>query len=412
MNINMSLNIYVLVLLIIVVVLCTFIIKLKKYITQLKSEVDEYERNAHIIIDGLSDAVVVVDMTGMIHRVNPTTEKMLGAKSESYEGRNIAEIISMYDNYNGMLCSNPVQEILSDSSLKNKRTVLSLSDSKMITVDMSVELISSRVGEQKWLVLVMKDLTEHNKVNEYLLQVQRLEALELTSRGCAHDINNMLGGVICMSEVVLRKLDDKSELREYITRIIENCDRAANTVKKLQAVARNTGDFFENVDIHLLLTKLVKSNDVFCMFSLSLNASNSIVCINSARIELALTNILLNAVEAVRGREPRLTICTDKVTLDAEFCKDNELIQGSQGFIRIKIKDNGCGMSKELQETIFDSLASTSNSQRGSAGIGLNTVNRIVHENKGCVFVESEQGEWSIFTIYLPLQSSGDQNTS
>jgi CheY-like chemotaxis protein len=149
---------------------------------------------------------------------------------------------------------------------------------------------------------------------------------------------------------------------------------------------------------------LQSSIDKRILLKKELDAVNDIVLGDSSLIQNAVLNLGLNARDAIGKNEGTITVSTENVVLDQNFCEVNPFPLTPGGYICIHIKDTGCGISPELQGKIFEPFFTTKSVGRGT-GLGLAAVYGSIKEHKGAITVYSEEGRGTIFSIYLPVCS-------
>ena len=123
------------------------------------------------------------------------------------------------------------------------------------------------------------------------------------------------------------------------------------------------------------------------------------VKIDPSQVNQLLVNLCINARDAITGKG-KITISTDKVILDAAYCASHPEAK-TGGYVLLTVKDNGCGISKEILDNIFEPFFTTKQFGQNS-GFGLASVYGIVKQNKGFVNVSSDIGQSTTFEIYLP----------
>jgi PAS domain S-box-containing protein len=260
------------------------------------------------------------------------------------------------------------------------------------------------------IVITFNDVTEKNRIRrkEQELQQQRdkarkMEAIGLMAGGVAHDLNNILSGIINYPELLLMKLPPDSEMRAPLQSIRESGERAAAVVADLLTVARGAANSREIVNLNNVVTDYMKSPEfdklmshhqqVQCTTRLAPDLHN----ISCSRIHMrkCLMNLVTNGVEAVEGRG-RIVIST--CNRQPGFIAKNGKFEDQ---VLLVVTDTGPGISDRDLEHIFEPFYSSKVMGMSGTGLGLTVVWNIVVVHGGTVNVDSG-GHGTIFTLSFP----------
>ncbi|GAB4267577.1 MAG: hypothetical protein Kow0029_02130 [Candidatus Rifleibacteriota bacterium] len=236
-----------------------------------------------------------------------------------------------------------------------------------------------------------------------LRQAVKMEAIGRLAGGIAHDFNNMLSVILGHAEMALLETNDNDLFRVDLENIIAAARRSAELTQQLLAFARKQTnvpqifDLKESVGQLLKMLKRLIGENIDLVFNASEHAA--IVKMDPTQIDQILINLVLNAKEAIDG--------SGKIVIKTEISevKDkNDFIDFLQPghYCVLSVSDDGCGMTKEVQEQIFEPFFTTRPEGKGT-GLGLATVYGIVKQNKGDIRVYSEPGRGTTFKVYLPL---------
>lgn len=244
---------------------------------------------------------------------------------------------------------------------------------------------------------------EREKLQEQLNQVQKLESVGRLAGGVAHDFNNMLGVILGHTELALMKADPAQPLCSDLQEIRKAADRSAKLVRQLLAFARKETiapkvlDLNRTVEGMLRMLRRLIGEDIELSWSPS--ALECHVKMDPTQIDQILANLCVNARDAIVG-VGKIMIETAPVVFDEKYCV-NHAGYVSGEFIMLAVSDDGCGMTKEIQEKIFEPFFTTKAVGEGT-GLGLATVFGIVKQNNGFINVYSEPDHGTTFKIYLP----------
>jgi len=255
---------------------------------------------------------------------------------------------------------------------------------------------------------------ELRQTQQSVMQQERLRALGQMASGIAHDINNALSPILSFSEMVLKK---EPKLTENSRKNLGHIRTSAEDIA--QIVAR-MGEFYRrrehNDELHLVsiqelaqevidLTSpcwrdISQGRGLVIEIQTQLEAALPELYCNESELREALTNVVLNAVDALPNGG-LITLSARAVSL-ANGSGQN----GKPSHIILEIRDNGIGMDESTRQRCLEPFFSTKR-QRGGSGLGLASVRQIVVQHGGTIDVTSVEGQGSTFTVRLPLPTAG-----
>jgi PAS domain S-box-containing protein len=257
-----------------------------------------------------------------------------------------------------------------------------------------------------------KLLEEEKKSVELRLQrAQKMEAIGLMAGGVAHDLNNILTGIIGYPELLLLQLPKTSSLREPIEAIRESGKRAAAVVADLLTVARGVAISKVTANMNTLTTEYLASPEyrqlhsinqhVQCHTQLAKKLPN--LSCSPVHIKKCIMNLVTNAMEAI-DTTGSITLSTTTVTPGARWAKENGLKQ--MEYILLTVADTGSGIPQENIDHIFEPFYTKKVMGRSGTGLGLAVVWNTMEDHDGKVFVESSE-KGTRFQLYFPVSSRG-----
>ncbi len=244
---------------------------------------------------------------------------------------------------------------------------------------------------------------ELRKTEAQLRQAQKLEGIGQLAGGIAHDFNNLLTVINGYSELMLQTLPPSHPVRAHVEQIREAGKRAASLTQQILAFSRrqtlapvifNLNDAVTNME--KLLRRLIGEHIALVT---SPDPALGYVKADQGQIEQVVMNLAVNARDAMPNGGT-LTIETRNVELDESFTRSHLSIQPGP-HVKLSVRDTGCGMDAATQARIFEPFFTTKEPGEGT-GLGLATVYGIVKQSGGTVWVESETGRGSTFSVYLP----------
>jgi PAS domain S-box-containing protein len=248
---------------------------------------------------------------------------------------------------------------------------------------------------------------ERERLQAQLIQAQKMESVGRLAGGVAHDFNNMLSVILGHCELALHGLEDKSPLSAGLQNIRKAAERSADLTRQLLAFARKQTVAPKVLDINTTVARMLEmlrrliGEDIDLVWQPGRNPGQ--VYIDPSQLDQILVNLFVNARDAI-GDTGKVTIETDLVTIDQQYCADHvEAVQGT--YVLLAVSDDGCGIDAAALPHLFEPFFTTKEMGKGT-GLGLATVYGIVKQNKGFVNVYSEPGQGTTFKIYLPHHGS------
>jgi two-component system cell cycle sensor histidine kinase/response regulator CckA len=256
-------------------------------------------------------------------------------------------------------------------------------------------------GRDARLVLVT-DVTEKRKLEDQLMQAQKMEAVGRLAGGVAHDFNNLLGIITGYSELLLRDLGTGHSSARRAQEIHKAAERAAKLTKQLLAFSRK--QLLEPrvldlngvvADVDSMLRRLI-GEDVQLVTVLGPDLGR--VRADPGQLEQVILNLAVNARDAM-PQGGRLTVETSNVSIDASYSRLHSVPAGP--YVMLSVGDTGHGIDGQTLSHIFEPFFTTRGQGKGT-GLGLSMVFGIVTQSGGHIGVESELGAGSTFKVYLP----------
>jgi PAS domain S-box-containing protein len=252
--------------------------------------------------------------------------------------------------------------------------------------------------------VVNRDITDRKRLEEQLLQAQKMDAVGQLAGGIAHDFNNILTAIIGYSSLMRIKMKEDDPLRTYLEQILSSAERAASMTQGLLAFGRkqiinpvtvNLNDIVKKVE--RFLTRLI-GEDIELKTILSDVELN--IMADPVQIEQVLINLATNARDAMPDGGV-FTIETRPMRIDEEYVRRHAFTVPGM-YALLSVTDTGLGMDEKTKERIFEPFFTTKEVGKGT-GLGLSIVYGIIKQNNGNINVYSEPGKGTTFKIYLPL---------
>ena len=285
-------------------------------------------------------------------------------------------------------------------------------DGSLYPVEVHLQLFEQ--GRDRVFLAVIQDITERkrmqqerNKLEEQLLQAQKMESVGRLAGGVAHDFNNHLTVINGYCELLLRQLSPDDPLRTFLEDIRSAGEKAADLTRQLLAFSRkqiieprpvNLNDVVRETE--RMLRRLI-GEDIEIVTAL--DASLGAVMADPTQLHQVLMNLAVNARDAMPSGG-RLILETLNVQLDQSYSRTHPEVKPGQ-YALLSVTDTGVGMSEEAKLHIFEPFYTTKPKGTGT-GLGLSTVYGIVRQMGGWIWVYSEEGKGTTFKIYFPLEDA------
>jgi two-component system, cell cycle sensor histidine kinase and response regulator CckA len=253
---------------------------------------------------------------------------------------------------------------------------------------------------------------EKDKLQEQLQQAKKMEALGTLAGGVAHDLNNILSGIVSYPELLLMDIPPDSSLRRPLLTIKKSGEKAASIVQDLLTLARRSVAVSETVDLDAAVREYLKSPEYEKLISLhptievvtDLEGGLHTVMGSPVHVGKTVMNLITNAAESMPDGG-RIAIGTANISLEDPPEGFENFHKGE--FVVLRVTDNGMGMTDKDQERIFDPFYTKKVMGRSGTGLGLTVVWGTVKDMGGHIEVISSQGEGSTFTLYFPSHPAG-----
>jgi len=249
---------------------------------------------------------------------------------------------------------------------------------------------------------------ERMRLADQLKQAEKMEAIGSMAAGVAHDLNNILSGLVSYPELLLMDLPDASPLRQPVTTIKKSGEKAAAMVQDLLTLARRGLASKELVNPNTLVSDYLESPEFLSLkqkhphirFQEGLDESLLNVLASPVHLSKAIMNLVSNAFEA-QMVEGTISITTRNRALDQPLVGYEKVAAGD--YITLEVCDSGVGISSQDLEHIFEPFFTKKQLGRSGTGLGMSVVWSTVKDAGGYIDVHSKEGYGTTFTLYLPV---------
>ncbi len=254
-----------------------------------------------------------------------------------------------------------------------------------------------------------REIAERKQAEEQVRQLQKVETVGKLTGGIAHDFNNILTVINGYSQILLQELGADDPVRKRVEGIYDAGERASHLVNRLLTFSRkqivepkvvNLNKILSGMD--MMLPRLIGADVV-----LTVNPAEDLwnVRIDPGQIEQVVVNLVVNARDAMpSGGE--ITIDTANRVVDGvSAAAGPHHIEEPGEYVMLRVSDTGSGIDESVRSRIFEPFFTTKPPGKGT-GLGLSTVHGIVKESRGRIFVDSEVGRGTVFTVCFPREEA------
>ena len=342
-----------------------------------ESELRSLRNYLNNIIDSMPSALIGLDIDYKITLINTEAEKLLGIKSSAAIGENIFTLAPMF-----FEDEKRTLDLLSNKQIITMKKSLSLSGMEKNLDYTFYPLISDESKEIDGAVIRIDDKTTSHKMEQQLIQSQKMDTIGNLAGGLAHDFNNLLTGVITttsmLKQILKKESPDYNRIGSYVNIIDETGVRAVQLVKQLLSLSRRTELKTNTVEINTIISRVLNicrnSFSKLIQIESQFPDFKCFVDVDQGQMEQVFLNLCINASHAMTTMRSsseehggKLTISVSTYNPDKHFYALNLNATESE-YVLIKIMDTGVGMSPSTKERIFEPFFSTK--ERGE-GTGL-----------------------------------------
>ncbi|GAB1454887.1 MAG: ATP-binding protein [Spirochaetia bacterium] len=388
----------------------------------------EKERLKTILLS-IGDAVIAVDGQGLVTLMNPVAERLTGWNAYDAQGHLLEEVFVILQEGSRLRQENPVARVLKTGetmNLANHTLLLSRLGPEYQIADSAAPILMAD-GFIEGVVLVFRDVTEHNRMQSLMIQSEKMLSVGGLAAGMAHEINNPLSGMLQTASVIETRLSEDlpanreaalsngiklENLRAYmeargifrmLTTLKDSGGRIGKIVNNMLSFAKKSNsqvsshDMSELVDGALELAATdydMKKEYDFRSVRIERHYEPDLPLVpcDSGQIQQVILNILRNGAEELHQAK------TSNARFDIRIYKDTE-----QNMVCVSLSDNGPGIEESIRRRVFEPFFTTKPVSIGT-GLGLSISYFIITENhNGQMEVISEPGKGASFVIRLPV---------
>jgi len=335
------------------------------------------------VVENMPIGLLAIDTDGEIVSFNQTAESVLNLASREVLGKKSNEVLPQQ-----LECL--TGELKAGRGIIEKEITCPLGDGKTIPMDISVSILEGDDGDFLGHIILFRDLTEIKDLKREIERSQRLASLGRLAAGIAHEIRNPLSSIKGFATYFKERYRDIPEDQKTAEIMVQEVERLNRVITQLLEFARPMAvqkrpTSIQTVIQHSLKMMEREAREKNIKIDTSLPMEVKDVPMDPDRINQVFLNLYLNAIEAM----------VDGGTLSVVLSRDD-----GQERVKIVISDTGSGIGKEDLAHVFDPYFTT---KQSGTGLGLAIVHKIIESHRGEVKVESEAGQGTTVSIFLPV---------
>jgi PAS domain S-box-containing protein len=379
-------------------------------------KIQESENKYRELVETANSIILRINTKGHITFSNEFAQRFFGYAEKEMLGINAAQIILPAGRANDQglerltasLRKDPDRPVVSENETERKNR-------EKVWIAWTYKPIYNAEGSFKEILCIGNDITElkladieKKDLQAQLQRAQKMEAIGTLAGGVAHDLNNILSGIVSYPELLLMDLDEKSPMVKPILTIQKSGEKAAAIVQDLLTLARRGVAATEVVHLNSIISEYLLSPEheklqmdhpnVKVKYQLDANLLN--IMGSPVHLSKSVMNLVANAAEAMPDGGT-IMIRSENRHADTPINTFDDIGKGD--YVTLSVADSGIGISSEDMERIFEPFYTKKSMGRSGTGLGMAVVWGTVKDHRGYIDLKSQEGKGTTITLYFPV---------
>ena len=369
------------------------------------------ERRYRFLIETIRDVVFIIEPAGRLTYLNPVFETITGYSPGEFIGHPFTQILAPEDVASTV---ERFQRGLTGEEIPVYEVAVKHRQRGSTPIELKVTSLVDDNGRTIGRIGVARDIRERKEVEAekqrlegQLQRAQKMEAIGTLAGGVAHDLNNILSGIVSYPDLLLMQLPQDSALRKPVQTIRDSGQKAAAIVQDLLTLARRGVAGVKVVNLNRIVSDYLESPEFEKLKSyhpdvcLDVNLAPGLLNIMASPVHLAkaLMNLVSNAAEAM-PQGGTVWVTTENRYVDRPISGYDRVEEGD--YAVLQVSDTGVGISVEDRERIFEPFYSKKVLGRSGTGLGMAVVWGTVKDLHGYIDIQSMVGQGTTFALYFP----------
>ena len=365
----------------------------------------ESEEKYRELVENANSIILKMDLNGRITFYNEYARSFFGYPEEEVIGKSIVGVLTPVRESTGRDLEAFIRDLIANPErYRNHKNENLRRNGERVWVSWTNKVIQDKQGNKTGILAIGNDITEMKRLEDHLMQSQKMEAIGTLAGGIAHDFNNILSAIIGYAELANLDIQEGTQTKRNLNEMIKAALRAKELVTQILAFSRKDEQTLKPVDLRPVVEEILGMlraslpSTIEIRKQIDSNVKN--VNADTTQIHQVLLNLCTNASHAMEKHGGTL-----EVTLKNTFVDETMALQypdAAQGpYVCLRVGDTGHGMAPDIMARIFDPYFTTKEKGMGT-GMGLAVVHGIVNNHKGIIRVNSEPEKGTMFEILLP----------
>ncbi|MFC1816652.1 response regulator [Thermodesulfobacteriota bacterium] len=375
---------------------------------QAEKALQESEEKYRLLAENASDVIWTMDMDLNYTYISPAIEKIQGWSVEEAASLTINDVLT---SQSLEIAFKRIEAHMAHGAKTGNYNITDMfelelycKDGTTIWTEISASFILGEDGKPVGILGVTRDITERNKLEDQLLQAQKMEAIGTLAGGIAHEFNNVLAIILGNAELAMFDITNSNPAKEYFGEIQSAALRGKDVVSQILSFARKSISKRKPVQIGPAIRgtlKLIRASiPTTIAIRPNISCESETVMADSTQINQILMNLCANARDAMKEEGGVLEVKLKNTILDERSATRYEgLMPGN--YVKLIVTDNGTGIDSSIIARIFEPYFTTKSLAEGT-GMGLAVAHGIVKSHDGAIRVQSELGRGTTVEVLFP----------